>query len=574
MTFDARPRLSNSVLIFAIYFCTSLAPLLIFFICSSDFAWYGNPDQDLVFLRDGYRLFAGEPPLYTDHPGALQIIAVSFATHILSSTRLASTIHLAYPSDSQWQLIFVLSKFLNLVAYCFLIAFICFRLQMWIGRSRAICFCFWISASTAMATEVVQLRNEAYSALLCYAAFVQIICLRNWRCFFDKPVILVSLRTLNCLAPIMFLSLALLAKSQALILIFLFDLCQYLFFIRCNQGFINSIAVSWIKHAFAFAFFFSAFAGPAVIASGVDLSSLSTSFFGFFVSGFLIGLALFSPSLFTRIPSHLQRNTLLVSCLFVFVLIILILYFKLPWLSPAFDPFYGLSYLSSTDANSSQCMSLACKFHLGLQGLVFLFKRLFMGHVLSRAALCVCAILFLMSLSDSRFLLYRGRLLGLGLLFSAFFTTAFASEFGLSGRVIVFSLSFLPVVFLAFEASDQHPEFSRCDLISGMLALSSFFSASVCSQRWTIDHYLVFQVPLLSLSLLFLTLSNSLAKKRIAMTLVAVSVISVVVITAGFVNAYPDTFQSSNLDVLRLSICRSQHSGSEWDNSSIYNPNC
>jgi len=49
--------------------------------------WVANPDQDLVFLRDGLRLATLQQPGYSDHPGLVQMLIGAAAHVLLHSSR-------------------------------------------------------------------------------------------------------------------------------------------------------------------------------------------------------------------------------------------------------------------------------------------------------------------------------------------------------------------------------------------------------------------------------------------------------------------------------------------------------
>ena len=94
-----------------------LLPLLFAFLDSWEFPWYGNPDQDLVFLRDGLRLWMGIYPGYGDHPGVVQMIVVRWSIDILSPwlflDHSRTVVEGAGFVDRDWQLVFVVAKLLN-----------------------------------------------------------------------------------------------------------------------------------------------------------------------------------------------------------------------------------------------------------------------------------------------------------------------------------------------------------------------------------------------------------------------------------------------------------------------------
>jgi hypothetical protein len=92
-------------------------PLLMPLIDAWAFPWYGNPDQDLVFLRDGLRLATGLPPGYADHPDFLQMLLVSACVPLFrAGSVLGVPLLQGSPGallDADWQRLFVVSKLLN-----------------------------------------------------------------------------------------------------------------------------------------------------------------------------------------------------------------------------------------------------------------------------------------------------------------------------------------------------------------------------------------------------------------------------------------------------------------------------
>ena len=135
-------------------------------ICQSwHFPWYGNPDQDLVFLRDGLRIARLETPGYSDHPGLLQML-VGALSHLAWGT--AAKINL---NDADWQRIFELQKIFNSAAMALLIGLTSVLLRKLTNRTQlALLTGITCALSIGTTTLEYQLRNEFFSAYLFYAA--------------------------------------------------------------------------------------------------------------------------------------------------------------------------------------------------------------------------------------------------------------------------------------------------------------------------------------------------------------------------------------------------------------------
>jgi hypothetical protein len=108
---------------------------------SWSFPWYGNPDQDLVFLRDGIRLWTGTLPGYGDHPGLMQMVVVflsaGFLTKLSALFTASWVFDLQQPGDTDWQALFVAAKSINVLLMSTLLALCGALLVRWLGRGGA-----------------------------------------------------------------------------------------------------------------------------------------------------------------------------------------------------------------------------------------------------------------------------------------------------------------------------------------------------------------------------------------------------------------------------------------------------
>jgi hypothetical protein len=126
--------------------------------------WVANPDQDLVFLRDGLRLASLQKPGYSDHPGLVQMLIGAIAHLLLNSPGLEVL------DDQHWQQIFRLHKMLNGFSMALLIA-ISSTLVGQLTRPRS-GLVWGLMCALGLGSTVLtyQLRNEFFSAFCFYIA--------------------------------------------------------------------------------------------------------------------------------------------------------------------------------------------------------------------------------------------------------------------------------------------------------------------------------------------------------------------------------------------------------------------
>lgn len=132
---------------------------------SWNFPWHGNPDQDLVFLRDGLRIARLETPGYSDHPGLVQML-IGAISHLAEGSTAKTRLN-----DQDWQRVFEVQKIANSAAMAFLIGSVSVLLGKLTSNKRVALLLGIICAlSIGTTTLVYQLRNEFFSAYLFYAA--------------------------------------------------------------------------------------------------------------------------------------------------------------------------------------------------------------------------------------------------------------------------------------------------------------------------------------------------------------------------------------------------------------------
>jgi len=140
------------------------------------FPWLSNPDQDLVFLRDGLRLFNLSKPGYSDHPGLIQMLigaASQFLFKLTTSGQHTSAdgeIGQQLLTDANWQTLFLIHKVLNGVAMATLIAISSSLVAKLFDKPIGLTWGAMTALSMGTTVLSYQLRNEFYSAYFFYIA--------------------------------------------------------------------------------------------------------------------------------------------------------------------------------------------------------------------------------------------------------------------------------------------------------------------------------------------------------------------------------------------------------------------
>jgi hypothetical protein len=182
------------------------------------YPWFGNPDQDLVFLRDGLRIAQLKTPLYSDHPGLAQMILGAIA-------HLAWNNHGMAIGDEDWQNIFNIHKIANAFAMATVLACCCEALGNLISKPNATIVGICCALSMGSTTLVYQLRNEFFSAYLFFlGSLIICILLKNRQAQASGVEMQKPIHILVPSACSMLYFMALLAKMQVIPLMGLFCL--------------------------------------------------------------------------------------------------------------------------------------------------------------------------------------------------------------------------------------------------------------------------------------------------------------------------------------------------------------
>lgn len=534
--------------------------MLLPIILSWDFVWYGNPDQDLVFLRDGLRLYRSQAPLYIEHPGAAQSFTVAFAIFIHSFLWGHLDLMLQNPPSDEWQAIFQFSKSANLLVYSFLLTLLSVQVGTLIGQAKGIIFGFMTSLSAGIGVELVQLRNEVYSGLFFYLACITVLAVisKVIKGQYLSPFFVVqySIAYVACAV------FSIMAKVQVLPCFCLLSIGLALFVVPCNSTrctlrLFSSLFLCIILSLFAL--------GSLQAAIGTQLANLSI------LSGLLTLCTLTFPlcCLLVLLAGPSRKNGLALTFVIVLVELSLLLIFfgsiSPGWIYTSINPFSSLAH--STSAN--QCISLACKMGSVYKGIEYLYERTFGGGLLPSAMLSAT---ISYQLSRSIFLPPRRRssyivvaaIVSIVLLADIYISL----QFGVLGKTVVILASVL-AFFAACRVRSVglHSTQSR---LGFYLFVSSFAMAGFCSLRWPVDHYLFYQQPLLFICFL-LGLGRLASPNSIVFLVVLVA--SLFLVQSRNLRLLDVTYQQS-LSWSSPGLCAPQHQGREWSNTFLANLPC
>ena len=530
----ASTKSSPSFLVLLLLACA--LPLVTCLIDSWSFPWYGNPDQDLVFLRDGVRLWNFRPPLYGDHPGLLQMLVVWMALlflKLLAAAGFVQRFDPAYLDDSGWQQLFVAAKTVNVVNMVALLFVCSVMLLPWLARGRVLLWAIGCGASMALVSEVYQLRNEFYSM---YFILIAVLVSINWFALGRKwlardeaikrsSFLFATLAALVCIACSF---LGLMAKVQALpvllslpiVVIFatfvLSERHLFLSYLACLLWISGCILVGALFFVgsknislFQSLIVFVAIAGPPSLLISSAISGTPKGLLGLDRVWLAAGSLSFCG----------------VSAVFMFVAD------RFQWLELILNPFaarvHAVAYGSCPQG------AVLCAVRQGVRGFSYLFERSIDSYLL--ASSFGFFVLFTCVLS-----LYRAPRVVRG-----------------SGGLGMNYTRFVMVV-------------SGCACL--LLAMAM---AGVAGQRWAVDHYLAYQQPLLLAGLLIMSRASIsfVWFWRVASLLV---VLSIVLIYLRYPMSSRATYVKESIvlspDVGRGdgALCARQHAGVEWVHSSLW----
>lgn len=494
------------------------------------FPWYGHPDQDLVFLADGYRLATSRPPTYADHPGAVVTLISSFALFIynvrLTISGLPSLTASATPSDVQWQGIFVVAKVMNASAVVALIFLSSLLLLRWLPRLHVALWSLLVSASLATQVELYQLRNEFYSAFLAYIAF---LLTANW---LAESYGSTSLRTSRhplikrdfCnqswqRAAVVFACLwfSVIAKIQSYPLIVIFALGVVVWMLLQERN--SQLLARAIQMSLVCALLIGGFSGVLSGRSIDFLQAIMASFILLFPA--LLCLISDGHGGLLSFPKH--RTSFLLTALFASAVVAITSFLSNGlWLAVPLQPLRMTNYVEG----GTNCLDLACRLQLGAHGIVYLFERSF----------------------DGSFIVWFA-LLSVGLL-----------------------------VFILVERSFV----DKAALLPLSLLITAFAMAFLAGQRYAVDQYLNYQQPLFFLGLLMVAAGGAAAgglwRSQLAKMLLLVSTVSIVLIFGRYSRYSRMTYvlpgnamsNARKAEYYQL-YCAPQHRGDMWKKSRIGN---
>ena len=527
---------------------------------SWDFSWFGNPDQDLVFLRDGWRLFQQKPPLYSEHPGVIQSLVVAFITGIRHLSDVFGEAQYLAPSEAELQRIFQFSKLTNYLLYVLLITIAIKKISSFTGLYTALISGCLIAVTSGISVEIAQLRNEAYSSLLFILAVSQIsICqLRKTTQANQEATRKPSKFYADVFLYIILSGLSVMAKVQIIPLFFLFCLGTLLLgTVYKGKNRINALVRSGIFTLIA----------SAIILLMIKMLDLNLGKQGLAVATITLVVLLF-PVLWTcQLRSVNWRINL--SCALFAGLITSFFLYAFYILSPAWVvTFLDFSRSSVHAVSGSSCSSLGCSLQLSSDSIYYLFKRTFWANIFS-SFMGALIVSYFSCIISSR--INSNNLLKLALAFSLILTSfyVFSVEYGIGGKFITISGCILGV-FLGKIAGRYNANVS-IQKTSAFIFFCSILAAVFCGLRWPADHYLMFQQPFL----IFALLSEPYLKSFRSLYVILCTCIFACLFRIQYANLdlLSYTYQQS-LDRSSPDLCATQHQGAVWDRTFISNLDC
>ena len=483
-----------------------------------DYPWFGNPDQDLVFLRDGLRIFHQQKPGYSDHPGFLQML-LGAATHVLAGDKATELL-----DDQAWQYSFRLHKALNAIAMASLITWCSWLIGRLTGRKwDAFLFGVLNATSIGTLTHIYQLRNEFLSAYLFYigALVVAIAIKENNSCTTSQKKRELTLTACIYNASII---LSLLAKAQSFPLLVLLNIGT-IGWIRTEEQFSprNILGVA-TKTALS------------ALVTVAALGMAGMNFEGQWLPAFSLIILIQLPIIaaFSK-PSNQSKNNprplqIIYTVNSIFIIIYGLIAQAYGWQHISWNPYSMISYRTSLGETSQSQVTKA------ISSYNFVFERTFDGQMVAHALAIVIAIYF----------------------------------------------ATITVLSIANKRSKKEKPSQRtsANSLRMYLFVCALLMSIAASYRWPVDHYLPYQQPLLFLALITNSRKDSI--KSIYLLLVTYMLISGLIGNLRYADTAFETYvkSPSSLKVgveipqseeSRYSkfLCASQHEGPEWSNSIV-----
>ena len=492
---------------------------------SWDFPWLSNPDQDLVFMRDGLRLFNLSSPGYSDHPGLIQMLAGAAAQILLRVKEVFQDPGIGLPTkteglrDADWQNIFRLHKIINGIGMATLIASCSHLISKLFGR--LIGFAWGLMASLSMGTVVLtyQIRNEFYSAYFFYAAALLLWLSMKETSIFENGRNGKSPSIYTLLAASGLLYLSLLAKIQILPLIMALNIGLAVAVIRLNKKSIKQWLVSFFK-----AIGFCLAIAMVIQKQAPSVHSITTT-----VSVLLLILMplIFSCQLASQ-KHELTSSEAAKSWIGFGITTMAYSWIveRFQWQSISWDPYSMSRYKVDTSGTCTiNCYSMRVA-----DAISNLFERTFDGLIIAKVACVVLPVMLLIGctkLNNQR--------------------TQISAQSEQQTHIIIVSY----------------------------LALIAITMSVIASMRWPADHYLPYQQPILFLSILIA--AKSLWPHMFWKSLAAYALISLILINfrypplaeKTFVKYQPAELEKHISSIGLISdeqpICWEQHAGAEWN---------
>jgi hypothetical protein len=518
------PRTPN---VFAITWILAMVIIGFHISQSWDFSWLSNPDQDLVFLRDGLRLFNLSKPGYGDHPGLIQMLIGAGSQLLFKITTSSHHTMTSSPigdrplTDHDWQILFQIHKVLNGLAMVTLIATCSNLASKLLGRPIGLAWGAMTALSMGTTVLSYQLRNEFYSAYLFYAAAL-VLCLKidsfRHRESGDSinPIGFDSLLMASGL-----LYLSLLAKVQVFPLIAAFNLGLVVAVIRM-KGFNRK---GWLTNA--------AKTSGLCLAIALAIQHQSPTASRIAATGSVLLLVLMPLVITCQLATQQEelphRAVARVSTAFglataAYTLIV----DRFHWQTISWDPYA----MSRYRIDQHGTCTAGCYAERMVDGISGLFERSFDGLLIAQILSIAVPVMLLISLAKTNATKQRESL----------------------------------------QARQCDKSFWAVCLCGAAIAMSM-----VASIRWTVDHYLPYQQPLLYLGLLIA--AASLWPKGYWKILTAYALTSLMLINLRYPPLARQTFikyEPKQLEERLLingtisdsePICWQQHAGKEWNHS-------
>lgn len=489
---------------------------------SWNFPWHGNPDQDLVFLRDGLRIARLETPGYSDHPGLVQML-IGAISHLAEGSTAKTRLN-----DQDWQRVFEVQKIANSAAMAFLIGSVSVLLGKLTSNKRVALLLGIICAlSIGTTTLVYQLRNEFFSAYLFYAAALIVAGIAKSRI---KSATDTGpkrrLRPADASSYSLLAMLSLLAKVQVLPLFVLLSLGLAGWIYGWNLSALKQLVKNTCRATVLSAALLAAFKIVGIDVGANFIASLSV-------------LALAATPLYIAATAGIEdlgcftKEEKLITLTFgAACLGYAAIAHACHWQHISWNPFSAGKYTSTTINENAPAWLLS----KASDGYALLFERTFDGQLLAHLLALIVPLTFIIILAC-----------------------------------------------LKTNRPSKHwrnPKSRIVYLSSVYLFLCATIMASMASLRWPVDHYLPYQQPLLILSLLLIgTSARAHLLFRIISAYMAVSVILLNLsypksAYATYVkNTIPRTSDlkhgRSHSNMNANWLCASQHAGTEWRGSIV-----